>query len=1023
MMPPNTSPVNFRMGRFRLPPEFKLWPDMAQAEAIYAAAPPEVAVLPSARRMWPDAFPALSALAFPETPPIPPPVASGDLITAVHENTVTEGISDLWIDLQWLAASAAVNPTTTKGDLIVNDGSVLARLPVGANSQILTTDLAAPLGIKWVTASAALPPGSATGDLLYWDETAAQWQTLDVGLEGTTLQASPTGSSKGLRWVAVPTPPDPWFYVNGALVYQTPRLNLIAGTGVTISGVANSAQGRADITINATASGGSQTPWTSDIDAANHVLNNVLSIGVGQSAGGAGVFCTSSGPTEGYLHTNTSPTGIAGFAASNDLGHSFRFRMAGSTKGSPAIPDTAMIDAATPIAFLITGSEKMRITAAGNVGIGRVPTTYPLEVQGDVNVTGAYRVNGVPISSGGQPQTPWASNINAANFNLSLVSSIGIGVAAADTVPIYIRKAGTGFALIEAQDITPAQGPMIHLTNDTGAGVVLGVGGSAGLNLLRGNGYLRSAGDLLFLNNNSVESMRITGAGNVGISTTTPGVLLSTGTSLAPIKIASYDQGPGSPSVYGIGVGGGMLTFGAGINAASGTPQMVLLSTGPLGLGTTAPLAPLHIAGPNVTGAASTGILLTRYVGSSSDMRGCAIYSWYDTVSTTERMAFAVGITANPYGAAANMTIDQFGNMGIGTGGGAIGHRLIILPAATPGTVAAANQIAIGETSNNAAYRLNLGYALVLPGNNWTSVIQSNVGGATGALCINPAGGQVLVGTVINPLNFAMNVNPHFAVTQAANLYLTLGLDPGGYAGSGVTGSGMWYDTTNNCMRLETLTGGVAWRGVTTCVNGGYFGIGIVAPQYLLSLGAGAQARKLAIYDNAGDFIGFGLAQATLRYDAGGSADHVWYTGSQVERMRITAAGNIGIATAAPACNLDVAGWIRATAIGTPPSGGKGVNIFYHGPNDSGTIHAYDYTLGVYKKITIDGAPLQLCGSFGAGNVAIGTVTPAYKLDVLGDVNCSGAFRVNGVPKLAQLEDALREISVRLSKLEGTTNQ
>jgi hypothetical protein len=48
-----------------------------------------------------------------------------------------------------------------------------------------------------------------------------------------------------------------------------------------------------------------------------------------------------------------------------------------------------------------TSAERMRITAAGLVGIGRTPTTYLLEVAGDVNVTGAFRVNGVAIGAAG----------------------------------------------------------------------------------------------------------------------------------------------------------------------------------------------------------------------------------------------------------------------------------------------------------------------------------------------------------------------------------------------------------------------------------------------------------------------------------------------------------------------------------------------------------------------------------------------------------------------------------------------
>jgi hypothetical protein len=930
MMPPNTSPRDFRPGRFRLPPGFKLWPDMSQALDI---GPPLTQVtLPSTSRMWPDQFPALLAPAFPETPPIPPTVAAGDLITAVHENTVTEGINDLWIDLQWLAANAAVNPTTTKGDLIVNDGGVLARVPVGTDAQVLTADSTLPLGIKWATATAPAAVSSVfnrTGAVVAvaGDYTAAM-VTNAVSTLGSYADPAWISSLSWAKITGAPATFPPATHTHDAAaivsgVISTARL----GTGTANAGVFL----RGDGTWAAVGTGTSQTPWTSDIDAAGFALTKTSKVSF-----------TSGGVSVGQLITG----GIGQIRLEADVGKSL------VVTGDPLTMSSRSDD----LIFRTTATERARITAAGLVGIGRVPTTYPLEVAGDVNVTGAYRVNGVPIGTGGGNQTPWTSDIKGAQFGLWDVRYISIGQAILQNAP------SVGLSMIGNGGLTS-----VNVVEQTATG-------ACGLTL----------------NNDASHQARV--------------YLYGSGVGGAPnaLVLATVDPFP--------------ISF-----QTSNTERMRITGAGSVGIGVAAPGAPLEILGGTAgADAPAAGIILARYHG--SDYRASAIYDWYDSASTFERLAFAVSASANPYGAPAVMTLDQAGNVGIGTGSGAIGNRVIILPAANPSTVAAANTLAIGEASNNGSYRLNFGYAVVLNGNNWAGVIQSNVGGATGAICINPAGGQVLVGTSSNPLNFGMTVSSQLAVTQAANLYLTLGLDPGGYAGSGVTGSGMWYDTTNNCMRLESLTGGVAWRGVTTCVNGGYFGIGIVAPQFLLSLGAGAQTRKLAIYDNAGDFIGFGLAQATLRYDAGASAAHVWYTGSQVERMRITSAGLVGIA-GTPGCNLDVAGWIRATAIGTPPSAGKGVNIFYHGPNDSGSIHAYDYTLGVYKKLTVDGAPLQLCGSFGAGNVAIGTLTPAYKLDVLGDVNCSGAFRVNGVPKLAQLEAALSEISVRLSKLEGAKNQ
>jgi hypothetical protein len=46
-----------------------------------------------------------------------------------------------------------------------------------------------------------------------------------------------------------------------------------------------------------TGGGGSQTPWTSDIDAANHSLNSVFGIGIGSAAGGQGLNIQQANPT------------------------------------------------------------------------------------------------------------------------------------------------------------------------------------------------------------------------------------------------------------------------------------------------------------------------------------------------------------------------------------------------------------------------------------------------------------------------------------------------------------------------------------------------------------------------------------------------------------------------------------------------------------------------------------------------------------------------------------------------------
>jgi hypothetical protein len=45
-----------------------------------------------------------------------------------------------------------ISPTTTKGDILVDDGTNVIRFPIGTASQILSTDLTETSGLKWIAA-------------------------------------------------------------------------------------------------------------------------------------------------------------------------------------------------------------------------------------------------------------------------------------------------------------------------------------------------------------------------------------------------------------------------------------------------------------------------------------------------------------------------------------------------------------------------------------------------------------------------------------------------------------------------------------------------------------------------------------------------------------------------------------------------------------------------------------------------------------------------------------------------------
>ena len=158
-----------------------------------------------------------------------------------------------------------------------------------------------------------------------------------------------------------------------------------------------------------------QTPWLSDIDAAGFHLNNARAIGIGALAN----------PLLAPLWIQTNPgDGSAIQIHSNDP--EIYLALWFDPAGDPSLARTGGLATNGELAFATGPSflERMRITEAGNVGIGISAAAYPLEVAGDVNLRdGVYRINGVPIGEGAE-QTPWESDIDAANYSLSNANDI-----------------------------------------------------------------------------------------------------------------------------------------------------------------------------------------------------------------------------------------------------------------------------------------------------------------------------------------------------------------------------------------------------------------------------------------------------------------------------------------------------------------------------------------------------------------------------------------------------------------------
>ena len=112
---------------------------------------------------------------------------SSDLITSVNGNA---GVVVLDID--------DVTPTTTKGDIIVEDGSNAIRVALGTDTHVLTADSTEPSGVKWAVSPSGFPdPMTTRGDLIY-SAAGPTTARLPVGTVGQVL----TSDGTDVAWAA-----------------------------------------------------------------------------------------------------------------------------------------------------------------------------------------------------------------------------------------------------------------------------------------------------------------------------------------------------------------------------------------------------------------------------------------------------------------------------------------------------------------------------------------------------------------------------------------------------------------------------------------------------------------------------------------------------------------------------------------------------------------------------------------------------------------------------------------------------
>jgi hypothetical protein len=358
-------------------------------------------------------------------------------------------------------------------------------------------------------------------------------------------------------------------------------------------------------------------------------ITSAGNVGIGTNSAGTRLYVDyttngSDGIVSRNLSAGTSAFGYVG--AFNNLTNGIDLRSYSSTHAS--LPSTSVIQSssgqtggtiiiqsgANPIRFNTNASERMRISGAGEVGIGTTSPSARLQVVG-----GSDTWTGLALRDGG-------SDIPIIDFRVSDNSTrgsiriSGVNSAGGDRLGLFSWIAGTGLS----------------------------------------------------------EVMSIKGGGNVGIGTTAPSFPLSFGTALGN-KIALYDASSGNGYGFGVQVSllqmfsnavGDDITFGYG-NSASMVRNVTFKGTGNVGIGTTAPVDKLDVNGsirfrlntPSFTGAVDSGVLdfvPTSIFPTDPQIRLAAI----GTATVGASIAFQTGLSTT---VAERMRITSSGFVGIGT--------------------------------------------------------------------------------------------------------------------------------------------------------------------------------------------------------------------------------------------------------------------------------------------------------------------------------------------------------------------
>jgi hypothetical protein len=693
-----------------------------------------------------------------------------------------------------------------------------------------------------------------------------------------------------------------------------------------------------------------------------------------------------------------------------------------------------------PLLLTVSGSERLRITSGGNVGIG---TTSPSRT---------FQVNGYISAFDGTTNTEIISSGGVGYFGTSTNHPLVLQTNNAERLRI------TADGNVGIAETSPSEGRLVinnpngSTNNGTSGNTLYLKAQTANANLIRFSGAIATdltigrfgnADAISIGTTGGTEIARFTSGGNIGIGTTSPSVALnvvgnarfeaSSGNRYVEIasSTSSIQIGTDNSTQFIYGVGSFPLTF-----STNGSERMRILSGGNVGIGTTSAFSRLTVNG-NLSQETSQISLINAEGGHYIIRTGIAGIA-------NQGLVF-LSANQDGTGQTSRLVINSAGNVGIGT--------------TSPSTTLHLNSTTTQLTLQNVdggtnAERIGM---FMTSGDTFKilSLNDNNTTRTDNILVANVLNGNVGIGTAsINAkLEVAVGTDK-FRLSRTSAGEVDFSIDSSGNA---------IYDTTIGAGQIFRTNGGSERMRIS---SGGNVGIGTTSPGAILQLGdsslsngttnqflrinaGGYNALSFSHLDlfnwsnNFGQPLGWRITSGTegtgvsvgrflsfntVVTDGGGGIS------TATERMRITSGGLVGIGNDSPSANgasavIDVGNGSGGTINLRDTNTGLAAEGFHqiYGGDNRMYLYAGGSGASAYMQFYTNDAERMRITS--GGNVGIGTTNPQNRLTVNtplrndGGTNSLGALVVAGAISSSPSYDFTNNTAIfRIQGSDATNN-